>query len=247
MPAIAKRGGWWQTRGLHNDCARFARRDRAKSAVTNDTMTTAKPSHPDTHILISGVDEAIVSRMLNNLVTKGARVVSPPSRLGNHWVATCTNPEAEDPAGAGPRVVNTAGPKVKAENVSEMERRAQDAAQRAADRPVTVSDAGSAMLVSGGSQVAVKAALDALIKKGARLVAPVTRVGETWVGSCESPTESANACTVESMGHSRMITGPSRHAVEARVGEFTSFGARLVGEIEEVDGKWTALLDTGHL
>lgn len=209
-------------------------------------MSGAKFSDPGTHVLISGVDEATVSRMLNNLVAKGARVVSPPSRLGSHWVATCTNPEAAA-AGGAPRVVNTAGPSAKAENVYEMERRAQEAAQRAASRPVTVSDAGSVMLVSGGSRAGVQAGMDALVRKGARIVSPVTQVGETWVGSCENPDDSASACTVESMGLKRLVTGPSRAAVEARVGELTQFGAKLLGEIERVDGKWTALLDTGHL
>ena len=42
----------------------------------------------------------------------------------------------------------------------------------------------------------------------------------------------------------QVITGSSRRAVAERVSDLLAFGAKLEGEIEEIDGVWTAVCDS---
>jgi hypothetical protein len=48
---------------------------------------------------------------------------------------------------------------------------------------------------------------------------------------------------VEKLGMKSIITGATREAVEVKLKELLGFGARLDGEIELVDGMWTAVCD----
>jgi len=43
----------------------------------------------------------------------------------------------------------------------------------------------------------------------------------------------------------RIITGPTREAVDEKVRDLVQFGAVLVSDIELNDGVWTAVCDTG--
>jgi len=39
------------------------------------------------------------------------------------------------------------------------------------------------------------------------------------------------------------VTGQSRQAVADKAAQFVSFGGKLRGEIEQIDGVWTAVCD----
>jgi class 3 adenylate cyclase len=109
----------------------------------------------------------------------------------------------------------------------------------------SVFDAGPHLIVSAYERVVVQKALDELAAKGARVVSPITRVGEKWIASCEHPDVRASECKVEKFGLTSIVTGPTRQAVATRVEELVELGARLTGEIEQDGGVWTAVCDSG--
>lgn len=113
-----------------------------------------------------------------------------------------------------------------------------------ADGSARIFDAGPHLIISGYNQAKVAHALDQLARKGARVVSPVTQVGEKWMASCEHPEARLAECRVEALGYTRVITGPTRQAVSHKVDEFLRAGDRLVGEIEEADEGWIAICDT---
>jgi hypothetical protein len=128
--------------------------------------------------------------------------------------------------------VHIAGPAAPA-----LARPAQDAA--------SIFDAGPHLIVSAYERAVVQKALDELAAKGARVVSPITRVGEKWMASCEHPDVRASECKVEKFGLTSIVTGPTRRAVAAKVEELVELGARLTGEIEQDGGVWTAVCDSG--
>ncbi len=91
----------------------------------------------------------------------------------------------------------------------------------------------------------VQKALDELAAKGARVVSPITRVGDKWMASCDHPEKRASECKVERLGLTSIVTGPTRQAVAAKVEELVDLGARLTGEIEQDGDVWTAVCDSG--
>jgi class 3 adenylate cyclase len=113
-------------------------------------------------------------------------------------------------------------------------------APRGGDR-AQVSDAGSHLMVSGYSEAAVQAALEELGKQGRKLTSPISRVGDKWLATVDKP--EAEGARVEQFGLQQMISGPTRESVEAKLKELQQYGARLVQDIEEVDGLWTALCE----
>jgi hypothetical protein len=119
--------------------------------------------------------------------------------------------------------------------------RADPAAPRA---PVKIADTGTALMISGSSRAGVEAAVRDLVAKGATALTAPSQVGAKWYASCSHPGTKQFECRVEHVGLKRVITGPTREAVADKVADLTSFGAKLVGEIEEVDGRWTAVCDT---
>jgi class 3 adenylate cyclase len=108
-----------------------------------------------------------------------------------------------------------------------------------------VFDAGPHYLVSGYDRVNVAKALDTLAARGARVISPITQVGDKWIASCEHPDARLAECRVAELGYTRIVTGPTRRAVSAKVDELMQQGARLVGEIEQTDDGWTAVCDSG--
>lgn len=108
-----------------------------------------------------------------------------------------------------------------------------------------VFDAGPHYIVSGFDRVKVAKALDTLAARGARVISPITQVGDKWMASCEHPESRLGECRVETLGYTRIVTGPTQRAVSAKVSELMEHGARLVGEIEQTDDGWTAVCDTG--
>jgi hypothetical protein len=90
----------------------------------------------------------------------------------------------------------------------------------------------------------VQKALDELAAGGAKLISPITQVSSKWMATCEHPKVSMSACKVQVLGRQRIITGPSREAVIAKMDELIRFGAVPVGQVHEANGTWTAICDT---
>jgi class 3 adenylate cyclase len=111
------------------------------------------------------------------------------------------------------------------------------------NEPARVFDAGVNLIVSGYSKATVEKAIADL--GGAKLISPISQVGDKWVATCEHPEIAVSACKVEQLGYTRIVTGPSREAVSAKVEELRNSGAILVGDIESIGGKWTAVCEMG--
>ena len=73
------------------------------------------------------------------------------------------------------------------------------------------------------------------------LAAPAL-VGAKWMATCENR-RAMMRVNVEKLGMKSIITAPTREALETKLKELLGFGARLDGEIELVDGMWTAVCD----
>lgn len=185
------------------------------------------------NLLLSGTDEADVAAALQKYVGRGATVISKPGRLGASWVAACTAP----PKIPGADETTT----LHLQDIAAATAR-QDTGVRS-EGAVQYVETGHAILISGPNEASVRAALNAFVQRGSKVTSEVAQIGYTWVASCEKP--SPEACTVEELGFKRIVTGPSQAAVEAAVDQLALSGARLVGEIEEADGQWVAVCDTG--
>jgi hypothetical protein len=112
----------------------------------------------------------------------------------------------------------------------------------AAAARATVSDAGTRLIISGGTRAAVEAELERLAAAGVKVLSAAALVGAKWMATCENR-RAAVRVNVENFGMKKMITAATREAVELKVKELVGFGARLDGEIEEIDGVWTAVCD----
>ena len=118
-------------------------------------------------------------------------------------------------------------------------------AEAAAPRePARVADTGANLMISGSSRFSVDAMLKRLVAQGAVALSQPSQVGAKWYASCSHPAKAQFECKVENVGLKRVITGPSRQAVADKVADLVSYGAKQVGDIEEVDGRWTAVCDT---
>ena len=131
-------------------------------------------------------------------------------------------------------------------------------------------DAGGDIMISGPTSGDVQDALDELVARGARVITPLSRVGQAWVAACSAPTREdidrsttldlsriqalqrarerhpeAALCKVEEFGLKRIVTGPSYDAVQARLDELVGEGAVLVTAPEEDYGAWIGVCDTG--
>jgi hypothetical protein len=142
-------------------------------------------------------------------------------------------------------------------------------------QPVKVLDAGTRVLFSGARAEDVQRALDKYVADGSHVVTALCQVGKIWTAACtipprkermddtqslslaevkqasatraefEDPEFAHDGCRVEEAGFKRLVYGPSKAAVQRRYEHMKQFGAQLVGEIEETDGEWVAVCDTG--
>jgi len=72
------------------------------------------------------------------------------------------------------------------------------------------------------------------------------RLDGKWVAACTHPVRSeGDPCKVEHLGLKRIVTGPTRGLVRLKAEELVQMGGTLIGDVENVDGTWTALCDTG--
>jgi class 3 adenylate cyclase len=106
----------------------------------------------------------------------------------------------------------------------------------------TVSDAGSHFIVSGPTCESVEAELGRFAAEGAKVISAPAQVGARWMATFENRRAAARV-NVEKLGMKTMVTAATREAVEIKVNELVSFGARIDHPIEEIGGVWTAVLD----
>jgi hypothetical protein len=131
--------------------------------------------------------------------------------------------------------------------VAELQARVRPAVQEPAIKvapaePASVFDAGSHVVISATSRLAVEKAMKDLVDKGYVALTSPAQVGVKWIASCGHAKVDVR---VEAMGLQRMISASSRAAVEDKVKEFLQYGGKLLTEIECNDGIWTAVCDTG--
>jgi class 3 adenylate cyclase len=110
------------------------------------------------------------------------------------------------------------------------------------NRPATVSDAGSHFIVSGTTRETVEAELARFAAEGAKVISAPAQIGAKWMATFENRRAAARV-SVEKLGMKTMVSAATREAVEAKVNELVSFGARIDQPLEENDGVWTAVLD----
>ena len=142
---------------------------------------------------------------------------------------------------AAERFVEKGLPRPASVKVAVVER---DWREKVAHAPAKVLDAGANLIISGTSRASVQKTLDDLAGGGARLISPITQISNKWMATCEHPKIAISACNVQSLGYQRIVTGPSREAVAAKVDELVRFGGVLVGAIQLQNGVWTAVCDT---
>jgi len=126
-----------------------------------------------------------------------------------------------------------------------VQRRASPTAAAAVPGRATISDAGTRLIVSGGTREAVEAELARLAGAGVKVLAAPALVGAKWMATCENRRGGVRV-NVEDFGMKKMITAATREAVELKVKELVGFGARLDGEIQQIDGVWTAICDNSR-
>jgi|GEM_PF-1148275 len=115
-----------------------------------------------------------------------------------------------------------------------------------ANRPANVFDAGNNLIISGYTEASVNAALAELTAQGARALSPATKVSNKWIATSEHPKVKIAECKVVDLGISRVITGPTRESVAAKVDELASLGYQVVQDIEQAGSMWTAVCESNR-
>ncbi len=113
-----------------------------------------------------------------------------------------------------------------------------------AQQPASVFDAGSNLIISGYTEQSVNKALADLAAQGARALSPATKVSNKWLATSEHPRAKAAECKVVDVGMTRVITGPTREAVTVKVDDLATLGYKLVQDIEQAGGVWTAVCES---
>jgi class 3 adenylate cyclase len=108
--------------------------------------------------------------------------------------------------------------------------------------PAQVFDAGTHFMVSGYSEEGVNEAVQKLVEKGGKLIAPLSQMGRKWLASVSNPKLEVEA-QVEEMGFTRVVTGPTKEAVQLKVQDLIERGSTLVRPPELADGVWTAVCE----
>jgi hypothetical protein len=116
-------------------------------------------------------------------------------------------------------------------------------AAAAADGPALIFSTGSHFIVSGPSEISVLTALEELAKTGSKALSPISKVGNKWIATCDHPVAEGNGCKVEALGLMRIVTGPTREGVSEKLEELLQRGARLVHDLEQARGIWTAVCE----
>jgi class 3 adenylate cyclase len=120
------------------------------------------------------------------------------------------------------------------------ERRAATPAPEAS--PPRVFDAGTHLVISGSAEPAVREMVRKLEAEGHRLISTVVQVGSKWLASVSNPKLAVEA-RVEQIGFKRVITGPTKEAVQLKLQDFVERGSTLLQPPEFADGVWTAVCE----
>ena len=110
----------------------------------------------------------------------------------------------------------------------------------------TISDAGANVVVSGSAEHEVELAVRELEAKGYRAIAKATKVGAKWIASLAKPgnaSATASNCTIERVGRTVFVRGPTESAVREAVSNLEFGGARLI-RIEDYSGGWQAVCES---
>jgi len=107
--------------------------------------------------------------------------------------------------------------------------------------PAQVFDAGTHYMISGYSEASVREAVDKFAQQGGKVIAEVSKVGAKWLASVANPR--ASGASVQEFGFTRLVSAPTREAVDVKVRELLEMGATLVQEAELADGVWTAVCE----
>jgi hypothetical protein len=108
---------------------------------------------------------------------------------------------------------------------------------------ITISDAGSTLVLSGPSEGKVLVALAEIERGGYRPLAPPVQVGRRWMATVARPAADAGTrdqCEVERLGHNVFIRGPSEPAVRDAF-ESLQLGGAVLRSIERRGGEWILL------
>jgi len=108
--------------------------------------------------------------------------------------------------------------------------------------PAQVFDVGTHHIVSGYSRDGVNEAVEKLAAKGGKLISPLSQVGRKWLASVTNPLLAVEA-TVEEVGFKRVITGPTREAVQLKLEDLMERGSTLLQAPELAEGVWTAVCE----
>jgi hypothetical protein len=127
---------------------------------------------------------------------------------------------------------------------------------------VKVVDAGERIMISGPNRDGVEAAVNALVAKGVRVMAPAAQLGSRWVATCEKlpdgtvpeiPTltdDQSDAddtllrkVRVTDAGDHLMITSPDKSAVEAAVAALAREGGRVLATPAPLGNGWIATFE----
>jgi len=111
-----------------------------------------------------------------------------------------------------------------------------------ANQPAEIFDAGEHLVVSAYSRERVQEELDRLAQMGSRVLSDIREVGNKWVASCQRP-DIPTLSRVEQFGNMRIVTGPTREIVTAKVQKLLEAGAAVVSEMECINGVWTAVCE----
>jgi hypothetical protein len=190
-------------------------------------MEAVTISDAGANLVVTGRERAAVEAALNELIVRGARIISQPAQLGSKWVATCEKPvEPEDfPGAAGTREVQ----------------------QKATLQGVKITNTGEQLMLTGSDKATVKAALDELVRRGARALSEPVAFGSGWVATCTDPSPQRAACLVETLGLHIIVSSENRGVVEEKVKELQAAGAKLVTPPNQSGDRWVAVCDRGGL
>ncbi|HKC43669.1 MAG TPA: hypothetical protein VKC64_07560 [Burkholderiales bacterium] len=110
----------------------------------------------------------------------------------------------------------------------------------------SISDAGTNVIVSGSAEDEVELAVRGLEAQGYRAIAKSTKVGTKWIASLAKPgnaSATASNCTVERVGRTVFVRGPTETAVRDTVSHLEFGGAKLI-RIETYGAEWQAVCDS---
>jgi hypothetical protein len=110
---------------------------------------------------------------------------------------------------------------------------------------IVIHDAGTTVILKHSTKEGLLTGLEEIEPHGYRRLADPVQVGSMWIVTCSKPgagSATKDNCTVERLGMSVFIRGPSESAVREAVDNLRTGGAKLVS-IEQIGNEWQAVCD----